>query len=136
VRLSPEIDIIAEVFVVFRTGTVLKYRSRRGTEALPGSKCRANAQEDSPGTWEIRPSPTTTGRGTGRTSLRPEQDACSCTGAKKLRKVPPSRGETKAKREGRSEVVAANSTREAGIAARATPWRKGAAGSRTRWRER
>lgn len=54
----------------------------------------------------------------------------------RLSAVSPSKGTTDAERDGGRGVVAARSTEEAGIAARATQWREGAVESRNRWRER
>ena len=108
-----------------------------GAEASPESENAACAHGGSPGTWEVLTSPAPNRTGHPVSVSRPVGSWRSTpTGAnKRARLVPPSEG-NEARREGRQEVGALRSTREAGEPSRGTRWREGGAGQRTRWRER
>lgn len=108
-----------------------------GAEASPESENAACAHWGSPGTWEVLTSPATSRTGHPVSVSRPVGPWRSTSmGAKKrARPVPPSEG-NEARREGRQDVGAPRSTREAGEPTRGTRWREGGAGQRNRWRER
>ena len=109
----------------------MRHRQRRKTQAKAAGN--SNSPKRRLSSWlgvKVRPESENTAQAQGFPQ-EPGRSRCVRREA-----VPPSRGTTRAKRDEQREVLAARSTEEAGIAARATLWREGAVGSRNCWRER